>query len=534
MKNMKKFMALGLATAMTLSMAACGNGGSGDSQSGSQGNSGNQGNQGDSGNQGASVDTDKVFGPGDGHIEIGSWWVQYYDSANYADGDMNVNPDWVSAQDAEGDDEETAKQKAINRNVAQLKWDNVKTIEEKYGVKFTWENLTYEGTQDSINTSIIAGSPDCEVYLVESSMAIPAQMNGLAVDLKTILPADDDLFTDQSNMGYLDMGDGKACVLYQKSGQNNVEGTYPLGFNMQLLEENNLEDPRDLWERGEWTWDKFIEYCQVLTQDTDGDGQVDQYGYCGYEQETFEQLLMSNGASIASTTTESLSSAATGEALQMLYDMYNTYKSTDGYSICYPYDFDTTTNSDTMRIQYCQGNVGFFPIAVWIANGQNNYSPSTADNDYSAKNLTFDTAYVRWPVGYSGNKDTNPGKNAASGTSYFIIAAGSQNPGTAYYVLSDFFNWYHDDINVRDDKATLNWWYTENAYEPELQTENYEVMFDCGSHSTVDFWNALGVDYSTDTMNGIEALISGTMTPAQFQETFKQRVQDALDSTYGN
>lgn len=536
MKNTKKFMALGLAAAMTLSMAACGNDG-GNSQgssgsSGNTGNSGNSGNTGNSGNSGNAGASGDAFGTGDGSIEIGSWWVQYYDSKNYAAGDMNISPDWVSAQPKEGDDEETAQQKEINRNVAQMKWDNVKAIEEKYGVTFSWENLTYEGVQDSINTSIIAGSPDCEVYLVEAQMAIPAQMNGLAVDLKTILPADDDLLTDQSNLGYLDLGDGKACILYQKSGQSNVEGTYPLGFNMQLLEENNLEDPRELWKRGEWTWEKFIEYCQILTQDTDGDGQVDQYGYCGYEAETFEQLMMSNGADIASGTTEHLSSAATGEALQMMYDMYNTYKSTDGYSICYPYDYEGTP-SDSMRIQYCQNNVGFFPIAVWIANGQNNYTPSDDTNDYSAKNLTFDTAYVRWPVGPSGNKDTNPGKNAASGTSYYIIAAGSKNPGTAYNVLADFFNWYHDDISVRDDKATLNWWYTENAYTPELQDENFNVMFDAGSHSTVDFWNSLDRDmYSTDAGNGLQLLMKGEMTPAQFQESFKQKVQDALDATY--
>lgn len=503
--KVKKLLALGLAAAMMLSVAACG---------GKDNNGGNGGNDGNNGGNGGNVgDNADLAGTGDGNINIGTWWLQYYDSKQA----IEDSPDWQTAQPVEGDSEEKAAERAINLDVAERKFANVKKIEEKYGVTFSWDNLTYEGVKTSINTSILAGNPDCEIYLVEAQMGVPAQTNGLAVDLKTILPADDDLFTDQINMGYLDLGDGKACILYQKTAQTNVEGTYPLGFNMQLLEEYNLEDPRELYKRGEWTWEKFIEYCQTLTQDTDGDGQIDQYGYCGYENETLEQLMMSNGASIATGTTETLSSAATGEALQMMYDMYNTY------NIAYPYDFDGTP-SDSMRIQYREGNIGFWPIAVWIAN---------AGGDYGVEDkLGFDTAYVRWPVGPSGNQETNPGKNAVSGTTYFIIAAGCKNPVTAYNVLADFFNWYEGDLTVRDNKATLQWWYNENARKEELKVENFDCMFDAGSITETDFWLSLGVDYGTDAGNGLQLIIKGEMTPAQFQETFKQQVQDGLDAYF--
>lgn len=499
MKNIRKFLALGLAAAMTLSLAACGGKeGGNDTPAANNGGNGNVENNGGAASAG-----------GDGCIEIGCWWVQYYDS----DDAIEDAPDWQNAQPAEGDDEATQERKATSLAVSEKKFANVKAIEEKYGTKFIWQNLTYEGVVESINTSILAGSPDCEIYLVEAQMGVPAQANGLAVDLKTVLPEDDDLFTDQSNMGYLDLGDGKACILYQQSGESTVAGTYPLGFNMQMLEDNGLEDPRELYARGEWTWDKFNEYCQILTQDTDGDGQIDQYGYCGYENETLEQLMMSNGANIASGTTEGLSSAATGEALQQMYDMYNTYK------VCYPYDFEGTP-SDSMRIQYTQGNIGFFPIAVWIANSNGDYGPTN--------NLTFDTAYVRWPVGPSGDAATNPGKNAVSGMSFYIISAGCADPAQAYHVLADFFNWYDDDVSVRDDKANLNWWYLENAREEELQNANYDVMFDAGSKSTVDFWTSLGVEWD------LMSLIRGDVTPAQFQETHKQQVQDGLDAYFAN
>ncbi len=480
MINMKKIIALGLAAAMTLSMVACG----GAAQTGAEA----------TGTEATGTETSKATESSDGtrRIGIGTWWVQYYDSSH------------TSVED-------DASYSGLD--IAHLKFDNVKTIEDKYNVEFYWDNLTYEGTKESINNSILAGSPDEDIYLVELSFGIPAALNGLATDLKTVLPEDHDLFTTQSNMSYLDLGDGKACLLKRVEAASVVEATYPLAFNMQMLEDNNLEDPRKLYERGEWTWDKFIEYTQALTQDTDGDGQVDQYGYCGFANETFEQLLMSNGANVASGKTEELSSAKTGEVLQMMSDMYNTY------NVCYPYDYEGNA-SDSMRIQYREGNIGFFPIAAWIA-------ASNADYDYNGANgytLEFDTAYIPWPVGPSGNASTNAGKVSAG--EYYIIPAGVKDPETVVNVLYDMWNWYDGDTSIRDDEEALYWWYAVTATEPELQDQNFNVMYDVGSKTSFELWNNLGFEYD------FPSLIKGEVTPAQFQETYKQQVQDALNAFF--
>lgn len=502
MKNMKKFLALGLATTMALSMAACGDTTTttpGTNGGGQQTNNG--GNEGNNGGNAGSADG------GTRNIQIGTWWVQYYDS----DDKLEDAPDWNTNQDAEGDNADTLETKAFNRNIAQMKFDNVPVIEKKYNCEFYWNNLTYTGVKESINVSILAGAPDCDIYLVDGSMAVPAQVNGLALDLKTVLPADHDLFTTQQNMSFLDMGDGKACIIMRQEAQKMVEATYPLGFNMQMLEDAGLEDPRELWARGEWTWDKFNEYCTTLTQDTDGDGQIDQYGYCGYEMETLEQLMMSNGGNIAGGKTEGLTSPQVGEALQQMYDMYNTY------NVCYPYDFEGNP-SDSMRNQYTQGNIAFFPIAAWIASGNGDYN-----YDGKSENpLTWDTAYVRWPVGPSGDAATNAGKNNNPAECY-IIPAGIKDPATVVGVLYDYWNWYADDTSIRDDKKALNWWYGVTAAEPELQDLNFEVMKDCGAHTTFDLWQSIGVGYD------LQSVIRGEVTPAQFQETYKQQVQDALD-----
>ncbi len=503
MKRLKALLAVLLCLAMTAGMVACGNNTADPTPTPSETGATST----PAPTQAVTTATKRTK-----DITIGTWWVQYYDSSQSV---VEDDPSYEAASlDKDGDSADTLVQKANSRKIAALKLANVDTIEQRYGVKFFWNNLTYAGVTESINTSVLAGTPDCDVYLVDTGMAVPAQMNGLALDLKTVLPADSDIFTTQSNASFLDLGDGKACIFYRQEAQKSVEATYPLAFNIQMLEDYNLEDPRDLYARGEWTWDKFIEYCQTLTDDTDGDGQIDQYGYCGYQVETFEQLMMSNGGVIAVGKTEGLTSTAVGEALQLMFDMYNTY------NVCYPYDYEGSP-SDSMRNQYNQGNIGFFPIAAWISAGNKDY-------DYDGSlgyTLPFDIAYVRWPVGPSGDETTNAGKNLSSGE-FYIIPAGVEDPETVFNVINDMWNWYDGDTSIRDDKTTLNWWYKVTAATTDLQELNFNVMKDCGEHAIFDIWNSVGISY--DFMS----LMKGEVTPAQFQETYKQQVQDALDAYY--
>ena len=523
--KLKRVMAVVLAAALTFSMAACGSKDAGTTPSTDntqQGTTNTETPSTDAPEQQGTTNTEtptvrpnnNTSGTND-EIIIGTWWKQYYDSSATS---LEADPSYTSNLDKEGQTDEQLHTNAVNRQIAQERFDNVKRIEEKYGVKFYWENLTFGGVTDSINTSILAGAPDCDLYWVNAVMGIPAQMNGLAIDLKTVLPADHDLFTDQKIMSYFDLGDGKACLIAKTAAEKVVEDTMPLGFNVQMLEDNNLEDPRVLWERGEWTWDKFIEYCQTLTQDTDGDGQIDQYGYIGYDNDTFQELLLSNGATIAQGATEGMSSPEVAEVLQLMYDMYNTY------NVCYPYDSaEGASPWESMRKNYREGTTAFFPMACWINNDGNDY---TVGYD----NLQFDIAYCRWPVGPSGDKETNAGFNDIP-NACLMIPAGVQEPEKVFNVIYDFWNFTGDvdkTIELRDDRAALDWWYVSTAKDPELQVANYNVMYECGSKTVTDLYGSLGISYD------LVSIINGTMTPAQFQETYKQQVQDALDMYLGN
>lgn len=67
-------------------------------------------------------------------------------------------------------------------------------------------------------------------------------------------------------------------------------------YNKDLLLEEGIDEsemPIELYRKGKWTWDAFVNLAKKLTADTNGDGKVDRYGVgCWYPQ----IFVYSNGA----------------------------------------------------------------------------------------------------------------------------------------------------------------------------------------------------------------------------------------------
>lgn len=150
MKLYKKLVGTSLAAAMVISLAACGGSDSASTSSsakiGAAATSAEKTSTASASTEKASSVTPETAAPagtgtttGDGfmrtesdgkrQILIGTWWKQYYDSG---DASIDVSPDWIANQDADGDDDAKKAEKEINRKVAQLKFDNVKKLEDTY------------------------------------------------------------------------------------------------------------------------------------------------------------------------------------------------------------------------------------------------------------------------------------------------------------------------------------------------------------------------------------------------------------------
>ncbi|MDE5598132.1 MAG: extracellular solute-binding protein, partial [Lachnospiraceae bacterium] len=239
MRNYKKLLALGLSVAMIAGLTACGgssdgsNSTNGASTTPSTDNTGSANSEVGGGTEAA--DAGSLYNEGETRtIKIGTWYDHYYDSTNT---DIHDDP---SVADEE---------------LAQAHFDIVKEVEDKYNVRIEFVNLTWDGTQESINTSILAGTPDVDIYEVDLSFGVPAALNGFATNLEDVLPADSDIFNDQMVFSQVDIGKDSGVYLFQSnSAEMLLANTYMLAYNKQMLEDAGLEDPNALYEKGEWTW----------------------------------------------------------------------------------------------------------------------------------------------------------------------------------------------------------------------------------------------------------------------------------------
>ncbi|MCL2810443.1 MAG: extracellular solute-binding protein [Clostridia bacterium] len=382
--------------------------------------------------------------------------------------------------------------------VAQMRLDNLRAVEEKYNVEIRFENFTWDGVQESISTSIMAGAPDADVYMADVQFGIPAALSNLGVTLQEMGLEDTDIFGDQNVMKYLSIPGIDSNVLFTPSPVTALR-TYVLAFNMDMILENNLENPQDLYDRGEWTWDKWREYLTILTKDTTGDGEIDVYGWSGYWTNMLTSLLFSNGTTIAGGPQETLTSTATIEVLEFIYNLYNVDRTAR------PWDESGWEINNNL---YAEGKSAFWVGADWLFNAQGG-GPE--------RPLPFEIGVVPWPRGPQGDDATNffsvPSDN------YYFIPRGVEDPRFVYDVMYDYFHWYGDDLVLAGD---LEW--SMDCYMTERNFEYAEMM---ARRITVDLWDNLGV------ASGILGpLIAGEKTPAQFAEENKLLFQDALNNYF--
>jgi multiple sugar transport system substrate-binding protein len=199
-----------------------------------------------------------------------------------------------------------------------------------------------------------------------------------------------------------------AWQAFQPAGQTKFV-TGQLGpqvgiYNVDLFEQAGVEPPPTSWEDA-WEFDEFIEAARALTQDTDGDGDLDQYGFA-HSFSLAYIFAYTNGGEPTGPYNENQTECRMDEpdvveAYQLMSDYRHqdpviapTVESSEAFALFAEGRVAMTTNSgDALTAYPDTENMALFPLpklredAVTVAFGSPMGIPRTSEHPEEAKRL---------------------------------------------------------------------------------------------------------------------------------------------------
>jgi multiple sugar transport system substrate-binding protein len=286
-------------------------------------------------------------------------------------------------------------------------------------------------------------------------------------------------------------------------------GPFAFGYNKTMLEANGipLPDP-DV----PYTLEEFRQVAQQLTQDTDGDGAVDQWGTGLNVQWNLQSLVWSNGGDFTNEdrTEVTVDTPEFAEALQYFADLTLV----DGVT---PSSAEAATLDTYQR--WMAGEIGFFPVGPW---------------DVSVYNeLDFEYDLIPWPAGSTGESATWIGSLGigVSGTSKNPDAAVqlatylSTDP-TAQQTLVDA------EIQVPNLIDMAEEWAAAADAKPANRQEFLDIVQDYGRAMPAAF--TYGAQWYDELWVNIQPVLDGQQTAADYLAEVQPKMQALLDESNAN
>lgn len=183
----------------------------------------------------------------------------------------------------------------------------IEAFEAKYGGTVTRKIVGWNGGANAIAESLETGD-SIDLVFTEGNMRFPGDaISELYLPIDTYL--DYDVCDQASADAFLYKGEH---YVYTNS---SITQPYLVFYNVTMFEEESLETPTELYNKGEWTYAKFLEYITYFTRDTDGDGEVDQWGMepsrikrqnIGFANDAMQVYEVGNGELAVSIDTEEM------------------------------------------------------------------------------------------------------------------------------------------------------------------------------------------------------------------------------------
>ena len=287
--------------------------------------------------------------------------------------------------------------------------------EEAYGIEYDMDVCAWAERDMKLVASYVGGT----AYDVLTRVNFPTVVvKGLLEPLDEYLPIEDERYFEPRyvwNGHTYGMRTKSTNYTYRDCGE-----LYGVWYNANLFEDNGLETPLELWEKGEWTIEKMIELAEQLTYDVDRDGINDVFGYNSWAKQLF---TIGNGAS----TVEFVK----GEGVSLTWD-------TPAYIHGLEYIVQMAPYS-TGKVEFITGNVAMYGERIQCARY---YSPTSPFNQ-----ANFEAVWVPFPKGKDGYGVMG---SISLGSELVCIGKGAKNiEGAKVWICADICKFdYVDPSNA--------------------------------------------------------------------------------------
>lgn len=238
------------------------------------------------------------------------------------------NPDLVIVWDCS---EETWNQmKEADDNAFNLVWTTKEAFEKMYGGTVTVIAVEW-GEMMNQTISMVDNGEICDLVQANDQNFPKYAVGGYVQDVSKYVDLSDDFWYSNVTQAFTFGG-----IPYAMGDDANP---VVISYNKTLFEEKGVKTPREYFEENNWNWDTFKEVAMKMTEDKDGDGTPEVYGF-GWWDSFWVQMLATNGTTglvydkDGSIKTNFLSDEAqqTFEFIENAYVKDKFIKKTDGDS----------------------------------------------------------------------------------------------------------------------------------------------------------------------------------------------------------
>lgn len=380
--------------------------------------------------------------------------------------------------------------------------ERIEYFEKKWNFTVEWVEVGWDNYIERYITTTMAGDPLGHFGYIISRDLYPSFISaGLAYPLSDLGVFDkysdeypELLMKDSASL------DGKTYAVAENftssSGGAGSNGT-GVFFNTSLFDREGLESPYELYKNGEWTWDKMIELAKAATKDTDGDGEIDQWGLTGrYVPQAF---VYSNGGE---TLKESNGEFKFGLLEDVAIEALDYYAKVSALPIWTGFD-----SWDQPMKAFAEGNIAMNINQWWTANSY-------------YKDMTDDWGWVPMPVGPSAN-----GNEALFGDEAAYLWMPSCYDETEAKNAAIIYEAITKDPASTDDDWIYN---TENLVRDRNTIEMIQMALDTYP-TKLDLFKGFGLESVINTAIG--TITNGEQTARSAMQSIEQQVYASINDS---